>query len=61
MYTFYQYLILELFVLIARLNSTDGWIRSAIEVFDFMKNGHKTTFDYSVGVNANDYKLALYK
>lgn len=43
------------------IDSEDSWLKSAIEVFDHIPNGHKTTFDYSVGLNPGEYKLALYR
>ena len=56
-----MYIIILCFVLYNRLDSGDIWVRSAIEVFDYMKDGHKTTFDYQIGLNPTDYKLALYR
>ncbi|XP_067947819.1 uncharacterized protein [Watersipora subatra] len=43
------------------LNANDTWMKSAIDVFDFMPNGHRITFDYQIGLNPKEYKLALYR
>ena len=48
-------------MLFFRMNTSDGWIKYAIDVFDYLSDGHKTTFDYQIGSDPLSYKAALYR